>query len=63
MRTAEELRHKWLDVVGEVDKQDGKHYYVCPFCKSGASYFIEDDDVFHEKMPNYCPNCGNRMTP
>lgn len=63
MRNIEDLKPKWIDEVGEVDRQDGKHFYICPVCRKAASYFLEDDDCFHAEMPNYCPYCGERLTP
>ena len=34
--------------------------YICSNCHESADYFVSGD-VWIDKMPNYCPNCGYDM--
>lgn len=53
---------KWIDIETEINKNFGKHYFVCSECSRSASYFIGgSENWWNTEKPNYCPNCGARM--
>lgn len=59
MRTEEDLNPKWI-----VEKILDHEIYRCPSCKKEADYFVDGvGDRWHKEMPNYCPHCGERLTP
>lgn len=54
-----DLKPKWI-----VEKVLDREIYKCPNCKEYADYFVDGvGDRWHKEMPNYCPNCGERLTP
>lgn len=54
---------EWIDEASEVELESGHHSYRCPNCKKQPDYFIDYlGDLWHKEEPNYCPNCGERLT-
>lgn len=55
-------RGEWFDKADEIDKQFGRHLYVCSLCGKQPDFFIGGtEDWWPSKKPNYCPNCGAKM--
>jgi len=54
----------WIDDnKDEIDAQYGRHLYRCQICNKYADYFVGGtEDWWDVEKPNYCPNCGARMS-
>lgn len=53
---------EWIDFAVEPEKIFNQHYYACPHCDHGATYFVGGtENWWCTETPNFCPYCGADM--
>ena len=58
----EPKRGEWVDEADKYDASFGIHDYRCSNCNSYADEYIGGHEWYTASKPNFCPNCGAKMS-